>query len=410
MNNPKIRIGYYLADISLGSGGVAPYAWRVLELILSKTKSSNIELTLVCSNRLHTDCLKLISRHHVDAQICILSTSLNLPQRILHTSLNVLSKICRVFKIKSPIFRFIDPIYHKFSSLDIDLLHVPFQIPPTYNLPYPFIVTMHDVQELLFPEFFTPEERIFRAINYWKSLKFSNGVIVSFNHVKEDLLRFFDIPQTKVYVCPPPFKQIAISTPAIPEVQSFSSKYKNLETFVLYPAQTWRHKNHISLIKALELIKLRHHCTISLVCTGAKNSFYEDSISKYLQQSIVSHDIYFTDIVPESELRWLYKNCSLVVIPTLYEAGSFPLLESMILEVPVICSSVTSLPETIGDSRFVFDPLDIDNMCKLIMEMLSNSELRQANVMNSRTRISQLCQVDSFQSMYTAWCNTLRGL
>jgi len=407
--NSKLKIGYFLADVSLGSGGVAPYAWRVLELLLSKINTTNVELTLICSTRLHQDCLELISRHHVDAQVCILSTRLNYLQHFLRKSENVLRRIFRLFGINTAILNLLDPMYIKFSLFDIDLLHIPYQLPPTFNLPYPCIVTMHDVQELHFPEFFTPEERIFRAINYWNSLKYANGVIVSYNHVQDDLLKYFNIAHPKVNVCPPPFEHISICSHSPDEALGYTSKYKNLDSFILYPAQTWRHKNHLSLIKALELIKLRHCRSISLVCTGTKNSFFEDTISNYLLRSTVSHDILFTDIVPETELYWLYKNCSLVVIPTLYEAGSFPLLEAMILEVPVICSSVTSLPETIGDSRFIFDPLDTDGMSQLILEMLGNLELRQANVMNSRDRISRLCQVDSFQSMYTAWCNTLKG-
>jgi glycosyltransferase involved in cell wall biosynthesis len=100
-------------------------------------------------------------------------------------------------------------------------------------------------------------------------------------------------------------------------------------------------------------------------------------------------------IVPEAELYWLYKNSSLVVIPTLYEAGSFPLIEAMYLQAPVVCSSVTSLPETIGDSRFVFDPLDVDQISSLIMNLLNNSELREENIRNSRKRIEQMRKVDS---------------
>ncbi|MFM6269887.1 MAG: glycosyltransferase, partial [Dolichospermum sp.] len=102
---------------------------------------------------------------------------------------------------------------------------------------------------------------------------------------------------------------------------------------------------------------------------------------------------------------WLYKNCALVVVPTLYEAGSFPLLEAMFLEVPVICSSVTSLPETIGDSRFIFDPLNIEEMGNLIVNMLNDEPLRMANIKNNQARIEKLTKINTFDNILNVWKN-----
>jgi glycosyltransferase involved in cell wall biosynthesis len=256
---------------------------------------------------------------------------------------------------------------------------------------------MHDVQELHFPEFFTPEERAARAEHYWKSLKYASGVVVSFDHVKQDLIKYFRLTESKIYVCPLPYNQIKLASPTEQETEFYAKKYPNLKDFILYPAQTWEHKNHLSLIKAIELIKDKYDYSINVICTGKKNPGFFPNIENNLSKSTVSEQINFMDIVPETELYWLYKNCSLVVIPTLYEAGSFPLLEAMSLKVPVICSSVTSLPETIGDSRFVFDPLNIEQMGDLIVNMLNNEKLRIDNIKNSQVRIEELTKINSFE-------------
>ena len=93
----------------------------------------------------------------------------------------------------------------------------------------------------------------------------------------------------------------------------------------------------------------------------------------------------------------------MVVIPTLYEAGSFPLLEAMTLGVPVICSSVTSLPETIEDVRFIFNPLDIEAMAHLILQMLENDKLRNGNILNSKNRIRELQKINSAVAFLNAY-------
>lgn len=399
-----MKIGYWLGNVSLHSGGVAPYAWRMLELLLTQVNANNVEIIILCSDETQENLLKLINKYQAKAKIVIIKgydfTYLERTSRILGV---VLNKIFNKLNISTRSALYLDPTYRRLSSLDIDLLHIPYQTPPNYNLPYPFIVTMHDVQELHFPEFFTPEERANRAANYWKSLKYASGVVVSFDHVKQDLIKYFCLSESKVFVCPLPYNQIKLASPNEQEAYLYTKKYSNLKEFILYPAQTWEHKNHLSLIKAVELIKDKYQHSINVVCTGKKNKFFDETIEKYLMTSSISDQINFMDVVPETELYWLYKNCSLVVIPTLYEAGSFPLLEAMSLNVPVICSSVTSLPETIGDSRFIFDPLNIEQIGDLITETLNDEKLRIDNIKNSKSRIENLNTINTFSYILNLW-------
>jgi len=59
------------------------------------------------------------------------------------------------------------------------------------------------------------------------------------------------------------------------------------------------------------------------------------------------------------------------------------LMESMLMQVPVICSNVTSLPDTIGDSKFVFDPFDIEDIADKIYRVYTDEHFRELNSQNS---------------------------
>ena len=272
-----MKIGYWLGNVTLHSGGVAPYAWRMLELLLTQVNANNVEIIILCSDETQENLLELINKYQAKAKIVIIKgydfTYLERTSRILGV---VLNKIFNKLNISTRSALYLDPTYRRLSSLDIDLLHIPYQTPPNYNLPYPFIVTMHDVQELHFPEFFTPEERANRAANYWKSLKYASGVVVSFDHVKQDLIKYFCLSESKVFVCPLPYNQIKLASPNEQEAYLYTKKYSNLKEFILYPAQTWEHKNHLSLIKAVELIRDKYQHSINVVCTGKKNKFFEN--------------------------------------------------------------------------------------------------------------------------------------
>jgi len=91
----------------------------------------------------------------------------------------------------------------------------------------------------------------------------------------------------------------------------------------------------------------------------------------------------------------------------LYEAGSFPLIEAMQLGVAVLAAATTSLPGTIGDSRFVFEPRDIEEMSGLMLRMATDQEYRRKGEENSRMRIAELGRIQVGPMFETLWRDTL---
>jgi glycosyltransferase involved in cell wall biosynthesis len=171
--------------------------------------------------------------------------------------------------------------------------------------------------------------------------------------------------------------------------------------YLLYPAATWRHKNHSALIKALKKIREEGN-EVDLVCTGNKTEYFK-TVQSLVHELNLSEAVHFLGIVSEEDLIGLYKNSSLVVIPTLYEAGSGPLYEAMRYGVPVICSNVTSLPETMGNSEFIFNPNNSEEMLTRIKQGLYDEEFRKRNVQNSHDRMKDLENnnyCDCFQKTY----------
>jgi glycosyltransferase involved in cell wall biosynthesis len=65
-------------------------------------------------------------------------------------------------------------------------------------------------------------------------------------------------------------------------------------------------------------------------------------------------------------------------------------MESILMKIPVICSNVTSLPETIGNLKYVFDPSNIYDMANKIREICFNEEYRSTNIQNSITQSERL--------------------
>jgi glycosyltransferase involved in cell wall biosynthesis len=266
---------------------------------------------------------------------------------------------------------------------------------------------MHDVQEFHFPEFFTASERLHRAINNLKSISESDHIIVSFEHIKKDLIKYYPITEEKISVCPPPFADDWFATKKETDWQILKKKYSITKKYLLYPAATWPHKNHIRLLEALKEVQ-KSIPEINLICTGNKTD-YNDVIHKKILELGLDTSVKFLGIVPEEDLIGLYKNSELVVIPTLYEAGSGPLYEAMKYKVPVICANTTSLPDTINNGKYIFDPKDVKQLGDLILKMLNDESEIELNIKNSESRLEYFKHQDYISNFLVVYKKSIKN-
>lgn len=382
-----MNVGFYFGGVDLRNGGVAPYASRLF---------------------------KVLSEHHFDDGIDVIPIWYSDPNfrnaylRLGQSLVNRISDSAKVLLLRGPAHLRLTRSVRRLSTFNnIKLLHVPFQVAPECDIPY--ICTMHDVQELHFPQYFTSAEREYRAIHFRRSINNAAHVVVSYEHVKRDLVRLFGCPDDKVSVMPLPVTGCEATPLTHSDASAAETKFNQLGRFILYPAQTWQHKNHIRLIDAFEIATNELETPLSLVCTGNKNDHY-GVIEKHVNRSHCRSHIHFTGLVSDHELEWLYKHAVGVVIPTLYEAGSFPLIESMMRSTPVICAKTTSLPETIGNPEFVFDPLDVQQMAALIVKLVSDQDFRAMNLDNGRRQIERLLSVDAGVAYEQLWRRVIQQI
>lgn len=289
------------------------------------------------------------------------------------------------------LYRILNPDRRFLNKFKIDLLHIPRQHAPAYELNYPVVVTMHDIQHLHYPEFFTPLERIHKAIRYQVTMQEADQIIVSYNHVRNDLVKYFRTDTSKINICPVPVDNDWMTRQAT-EFEILKKRFKLPDVYILTPAATWEHKNHLAVLEALNILR-GESFNVYWIATGHKTAFYS-KIEKRIKELELENQVIFPGIVSDEDLRGLYQNASLVVVPTLYEAGSGPLIEAMRYEIPVICSNVTSLPDTIGDPEFIFNPLNSMDIAGLIKQGLTDVDFIKRNINNSRKQSDLIRKLD----------------
>lgn len=406
-----MKIAYYIHHTTISAGGIFTYSIGVLRLIVNSPQIEKIIIVTsknVAKSLTEFKDIKKIDIRTIDRKNFIVKLRMHLWFG-LYLTVQLIQNLIGAKKLFDHLknsISVINPYKKILSPEDFDLLHVPIQYAPIYKISAPIIITMHDLQEHHFPNFFSLRERLHRQINNQIAVQDSEHIIVSFEHVKNDILNYFKTAPDKVSVCPPPFSDNWFLSKNETSWGQTQKKYNIKKNFILYPAATWKHKNHLALLEAVKQIR-DEGFDFELVCTGNKTEYYS-TIQKRIRELNLSAVVYFLGIVPEEDLISLYKNSSLVVIPTLYEAGSGPLYEAMRYNVPVICSNVTSLPETIGNNEFLFDPNKVDEISEKIKRGLTDENYRRQNIENSQERMKYFGKTNYSKNFINAYQWVLR--
>ncbi|MBB2145920.1 glycosyltransferase [Pedobacter sp. LMG 31464] len=148
------------------------------------------------------------------------------------------------------------------------------------------------------------------------------------------------------------------------------------------------HKNINRLIEAFALVH-NQISEIKLVLVGYKTKVV--GMEKMISDLNLDESIVFTGFVPDEHVKPLIATSTLFVFPSLYEGFGIPILDAQADGVAVASSNAGSLPEVGGDSPLYFNPLDVENMAAVMLEILNEKILREKIIKNgliNRARFS----------------------
>ncbi len=236
-------------------------------------------------------------------------------------------------------------------------------------LPKPCVVTLVDIQERFYPQFFKREDMESRLHHYDVSLKLADRIITISEFSKKTFVRIVGISKRKI-------DRIYLCADEMPEgVQPIGWPLTENEAFIIYPANNWPHKNHKSLIEALKILDQRGK-NIPCVFTGSLLNGREDW-ERVVKLKGNTDNLYHLGRLSRAELSWLYHHARILVFPSLFDGFGIPIVEAMESGLPIACADRTSLPEVAADAALFFNPNDPESIAANIERLWEDESLRE---------------------------------
>ncbi|MBI1355432.1 MAG: glycosyltransferase [Acidobacteria bacterium] len=263
---------------------------------------------------------------------------------------------------------------------NLDLYFCPFSIIWPRPVRAPSVVTIHDLQEMYFPDFFRPLDLFNRALHLPGSTRSADAVVTVSEFTKQTVEEHHGVSGRRIVSSPLCVGETFLRALAAPLAGDAP-----FERFLLYPANRWRHKNHAALLEALRRLRDDEGLRVRLVLTG-HDVGGGPPVEELIREMGLQDQVRSVGYVSATEIVSLYRQAAGLIFPSLFEGFGLPLLEAMTAGCPAAVSRIPSLMEIGGEHALYFDPHSPDEIALAIRRLWSDSALCERMAAGGRLR------------------------
>ena len=269
-----------------------------------------------------------------------------------------------------------------------DLLFAPCTSVYVPQRSHPTVRFIPDVQEQYYPHFFAANDLSDRARSRPHLLNSSTLVITCSHYSKRTIGEMYQVREDRLRVVHHSPHPVFFEDRR--EEARLARLPAEMKNYLLYPANSWRHKNHIGLLNAVVELRDRDGIQVPVVLTGDLLSGQHNhvDISSEIRARGLQDQVCHLGRVSLRELKNLYVNALALVYPSLFEGFGLPLVEAMACGTPILASDRTSIPEIAGNAALYFDPENVSEMTEAIRLHVEDPEGSRKRVRIGKARAS----------------------
>ncbi|WP_195210274.1 glycosyltransferase family 4 protein [Actinomarinicola tropica] len=236
----------------------------------------------------------------------------------------------------------------------------------------PALLSIHDLQPFDHPERFHPAKRAWLSLAVPRAVRRARLVVTPSEWVRGTVIDRFGVSPERVVSVPHGMPPMDEGTPE----DALRERYGLAGPLVVYPAITYPHKDHVTLVRAFAAVAARHP-DAELVLPGGEAGAEED-VRAAIAASGSAARIRRLGRVPRADVVGLIDAAAVVAVPSRYEGFGIPALEAMARGRALVAADATALPEVVGDGGVLAAPGDVGAWAAALDRLLSDPAERDA--------------------------------
>lgn len=241
------------------------------------------------------------------------------------------------------------------------------------------IVLIHDLIPFYyhehFPHIFNRIENAYIMDRLKKSARGAKKIITISQASKHDIIKYCGVKEDKIVV---------INNACENKSELTSYTVENTKPYISAMTSGLPHKNAIGIVESYKKYCETVDNPEDLVIIGLDN-INDFNIPEEIKEKITCYKY----IKSTEDMYKIIKGSNLFLFLSLTEGFGLPPIEAMNLEVPVICSNTSSMPEVVGDAAVLVDPNDYDKIAYQIDAIANDEDKRKELILKGLKNVTR---------------------
>jgi glycosyltransferase involved in cell wall biosynthesis len=260
---------------------------------------------------------------------------------------------------------------HVYSPLRLPLSHIDVfntLMAPLVNVSWSLVIHMKTMHAFTDPESLTPMARAYRRMNYPRSARVADAIIINSESLRSDIQQYLEVDASKLKLIYEAVDHDLFKPGDANAARARVASHGVTKPFVLFVSSLWPYKNCAGLLRAWALARGELGDRQLVIVGPGRDEKYLAQLHSLTAELGIAGDVIFVGGVPLDETVCFYQAADAFVYPSFNETFGLPILEAMACGCPVVTSDTSAMPETAGGAAVLADPKDPASIARAIIE------------------------------------------
>jgi glycosyltransferase involved in cell wall biosynthesis len=238
---------------------------------------------------------------------------------------------------------------------------------PIVKVPRSLVIHMKTMHAFTAPDALTPLARIYRQMNYPRSTRVADAVIVNSESLRSEIEHYLEVDARKLRLVYEAVDHDLFKPGDASAARAQVASYGITKPFVLFVSSLWPYKNCDGLLRAWALARGELGDRQLAIVGHGRDASYVAQLHALASELGITGDLVFIGGIPLEDTVAFYQAADVFVYPSLNETFGLPILEAMACGCPVVTSDTSSMPEIAGGAAVLSDPKDPASIARAII-------------------------------------------